>query len=351
MGMRASEAFYCGLDLILECRPRATEATILVMSDAQVTPTALAKLPGRLLTAEVFQNLADVPPTDTWLARIGNRNTRRAYHNDLREFVGFLSIWAPVEFRLVTRAHVQAWCSDLERRRLAGSSIRRKLAAVSSLFEYLSHANSVTHNPAKGVRRPRASSYARTRVLQVAQARQLLKLPAGDDLKSLRDRALLSVLLHHGLRREELSALKVYDMHLYGGALHLRVRGKHGKARKIPLHPHSQKSLTEYLEASGRALDKTMALFRTIRDNRTGKLGQAVSPDGIYKLVRGYAKKLGMRVGAHSLRATAASNALEHGADIAMVQEWLGHANIATTRLYDPRRNRSKDSPTFKVSY
>ena len=53
----------------------------------------------------------------------------------------------------------------------------------------------------------------------------------------------------------------------------------------------------------------------------------------------------------HALRATAATNALEHEADIAKVQEWLGHANIATTRLYDRRKNRPEDSPTFKVSY
>jgi site-specific recombinase XerD len=58
-----------------------------------------------------------------------------------------------------------------------------------------------------------------------------------------------------------------------------------------------------------------------------------------------------VRIGAHALRATAATNALDHQADIAKVQEWLGHANIATTRLYDHRKTRPEDSPTFKVSY
>ena len=56
-------------------------------------------------------------------------------------------------------------------------------------------------------------------------------------------------------------------------------------------------------------------------------------------------------IGAHALRATAATNALDHQADIAKVQEWLGHANIATTRIYDHRRTRPEDSPTFKVAY
>ncbi len=80
-----------------------------------------------------------------------------------------------------------------------------------------------------------------------------------------------------------------------------------------------------------------------------------MTTDGVYKAVRYYAKKIGVgdieRLGAHALRATAATNALDHEADIAKVQEWLGHANIATTRLYDRRKHRPEDSPTFKVVY
>jgi len=178
-----------------------------------------------------------------------------------------------------------------------------------------------------------------------------LKLPTGEDLKARRDRALLSLLLYHGLRREELSTLTVHDVHLRRGVPHLRVHGKGSKVRNIPLHPGTQELLTDYLETSGHAHEKSGPLFRPIRNNRTGELDRTLSGDGIYKLVRSYAKKLGVTIGAHSLRATAATNALEHEADIAKVQEWLGHANIATTRLYDRRKSRPEDSPTFKVSY
>jgi site-specific recombinase XerD len=71
-------------------------------------------------------------------------------------------------------------------------------------------------------------------------------------------------------------------------------------------------------------------------------------------VVKHYLQKIGVtgeRMGPHALRATAATNALDHEADIAKVQEWLGHANIATTKIYDRRRTRPEDSPTFKVSY
>ena len=67
--------------------------------------------------------------------------------------------------------------------------------------------------------------------------------------------------------------------------------------------------------------------------------------------MRAYSGALGFEIGAHALRATAATNALDYHADIAKVQEWLGHANIATTRIYDHRKTRPEDSPTFKVAY
>jgi integrase/recombinase XerD len=96
------------------------------------------------------------------------------------------------------------------------------------------------------------------------------------------------------------------------------------------------------------------ALFQPVKNNVGGTMEGAITADGIYKMVKRYAKRVGVNIegfGAHSLRATAATNALDHEADIAKVQEWLGHANIATTRLYDRRKTRPEDSPTFKVRY
>jgi site-specific recombinase XerD len=88
--------------------------------------------------------------------------------------------------------------------------------------------------------------------------------------------------------------------------------------------------------------------------NPQGGLDGAITGDGLYKMVKSYALRAGVHVDGlclHALRATAATNALEHSADIAFVQGWLGHANISTTRLYDRRRARPGDSPTFRVRY
>lgn len=112
-----------------------------------------------LLTAEQFHRLADVPPEAQWFANLASAQTRRAYQADIKAFMAFVGIQSPAEFRTVARGHVLAWRADLEKQGLAGSSIRRKLAALASLYEYLCDSNAVTHNPVKGVKRPKVDSY------------------------------------------------------------------------------------------------------------------------------------------------------------------------------------------------
>jgi integrase/recombinase XerD len=119
----------------------------------------------------------------------------------------------------------------------------------------------------------------------------------------------------------------------------------------IPLHAGAQVLLKDYLDEPRHAADTEGAIFRPVSNNRTGHLDNSITPESVYKLVRRYALALGLKIGAHALRATAAANALDHDADINKVREWLGHANIATTRIYDWRRMKVEDSPTFKVSY
>ena len=131
---------------------------------------------------------------------------------------------------------------------------------------------------------------------------------------------------------------------------HLKVSSKGSKTRYVPPHPAAHGLIVDYLEADGRALEASGALLRAVGARADG-LAKAITADAIYKIVRGYTAALGFEIGAHALRATAATNALDHQADIAEVQEWLGHANIATTRIYDHRKTRAEDSPTFRVAY
>src|SRR6201999_3085189 len=125
------------------------------------------------------------------------------------------------------------------------------------------------------------------------QARELLIAPAADTIKSKRDRAILSTLLFHALRREELCKLKVRDFrHARKGVPHLRVSGKGGKTRYLPLHPGTNGLINDYLDAAGHGTDDNRALFRPIRNRTTGELDKAITADGVYKMVRAYSAAL-----------------------------------------------------------
>ena len=200
---------------------------------------------------------------------------------------------------------------------------------TASLFEYLCEKNAVTHNPVKGVERPKTESReGKTPALGNHQARKLRDAPPGDTIKSKRDRAILSTLLFHALRREELCKLEIKDFrHARKGVPQLKVAGKGGKVRYLPLHPGTNELINDYLDGAGHGTDDNGALFRSVSNNRTGNTERAITADGVYKLVRAYSAALGFEIGAHALRATAAA------------------------RIYDHRRTRPEDSPTFKVVY
>lgn len=324
---------------------------------------ALVALPSPPLTPAEFTALADVPPEVEWLANITNEKTRRAYKRDVQEFSAFAGIHKPDALRAVSRAHVIAWRKDMEARELSRATIRRKLSSLSSLFDYLCERNAVAGNPVDGVKRPLSNgNEGSTPALGDEQARRLLEAPPPDTLKGVRDRAILAALLYHGIRREELCKLRLGDLQTRQGIMHLRILGKGGKERFIPAHPTALRLITEYLELlkhGGAVLDgnRDAPLFRPVKNNRTGTLDRHLDPGSVYRnIVAEYGRATGIDVEVnglcvHSMRATAATNALSHAADIAKVQEWLGHANISTTRLYDRRGSKPEDSPTFHVKY
>ena len=202
------------------------------------------------LTAAHFQHLAEVPPEIEWFANLTNAKTRRAYRQDIDDFMAFAGLRQPEQFRDITRAHVIAWREQLVGQELANDTIRRKLAALSSLYAYLCDRNAVLHNPVLGVKRPRSMNREGvTPALGDHQARMLLEAPPEKTRKGKRDRATLATLLYHGLRCEELCTLKMGDIHQREGVTHIRVEGKGDKVRYLPLHPLAQRLIAEYRAA------------------------------------------------------------------------------------------------------
>lgn len=253
---------------------RAEHAVVRRPSD-RPADAALAR-PDALTAAE-FAALGAVPPELEWFANLHNAQTRRAYRRDVQDFAAFAGLHKPEDFRKVARAHLIAWRQHLEGQKLAPSTIRRKLAALSSLFDYLCERDAVAHNPADGVKRPKAShGEGLTPALSDAQARALLDAPPEGTLKGLRDRAILVTLLFHGLRRDELCKLKVADLHPREGVLHLKVNGKGGKIRFLPVAFEAARRIDAYLRAAGHRSDSGGALFRPGDPARSQQLMTAI---------------------------------------------------------------------------
>lgn len=222
------------------------------------------------LTAAQFHTLAAVLPELEWFANLPNPNTRRAYRQDIEDFMAFAGLRQPEQFREITRAHVIAWREELTKQQLANDTIRRKLAALSSLYSYLCKRHAVLHNPVLGVKRPRSMNREGvTPALGDHQARLLLQAPPEDTIKGLRDRAILATLLFHAIRREELCTLKVGDVRLRQGVPHLRIERKGRKVRYIEAAAIALRLITVYLEAAGHDKDLNGPLFRPVKNNTT----------------------------------------------------------------------------------
>ncbi len=301
---------------------------------------------------------APVPPEAAWFAGIGDARNRRGYLRDVREFMAFAGLDGPERLPEAAPERVAAWRDALLARRLRPATVRRKLTALSSLYGELVAAGAARHNPVEGVERPDMRTGARPApVLTGRQARKLLDAPASDTLRGLRDRAVLAVLLYHGLTRGELCGLATGDILREGGEPRLRVTGS--RARMLALHPEALERIDAWLAGAGHGRDAAGPLFRPMAGKgiAAAAAGRAIGPGSVYRdIVRRHAERSGLaaevgEVGAHALRATAAATALAGGVPALAVRDWLGHASLtATERYYRPAASDER-TPAVRVSY
>ena len=166
----------------------------------------------------------------------------------------------------------------------------------------------------------------------------------------LRDRAILSVGLQVGLRRAEIAALRVGDLHVNWGFDSLRVVHKGAKKDALAINPQTVQRIRAYLDAATHADDFDGPLFRPLRHNGRQRLPRRrLNPDAIGRIVKKRAHRIGVARGysAHSMRATFSPTALENGCSLEDVQRAAGHADPFTTKLYDRRGCDPEESASF----
>jgi site-specific recombinase XerD len=249
--------------------------------------------------------------------------TRRAYAGDLAQ----LAEWAirhELEPGALTYRHLRLFAGSISERGSAKSTVARKLAAIRTFYRQLVERGEVDANPADLVASPKKDSYL-PRVLKPAEVAALLdRIPASSPLE-VRDRAMLELAYGAGLRAEELVNLDLES--LDPDAEELRVEGKGGRTRVVPVGEHASRAVDRYLARARPALDtgEDRALFLS-------KSGRRLSTSDVRRRLRLRARQLG--VSPHTLRHSFATHLLEGGADLRAIQELLGHASLSTTQTY-----------------
>jgi integrase/recombinase XerD len=273
-------------------------------------------------------------------------HTAAAYWRDLMQYAKWLMQQDVPSVRRVEQSHLLGYAHQLRAAQLpegngklyAAGSVARKLAAVRSWHKFLARERNYPDPSAKleGAKIPRRLPH----VLSIEQMRALLASPPLGVPEGVRDRALLELLYACGLRASELCGLRAQDIDLEKGLV--RCRGKGDKERMVPLGAEARQSLENYLSFARPKIIEKAALRGVKKVGRRtnqlflGKNGEPLKREMLYFIVRHHAERAGLPlwVTPHTLRHSFATHLLQNGADLRVIQEMLGHVDIATTQIY-----------------
>jgi integrase/recombinase XerD len=285
---------------------------------------------------------ASDPDVERFLLFLAARRSPRtvdAYRRDLAKLAAFRG-GAPAD---ATVEDVERWIAEMRAAGLASSTIARRAAAVRSYFRHLSLIGARDDNPAAALVLPRRTERL-PRALSPSETERLIEAATGTGPRTLRDRALVELLYGAGLRVSEAVGLEKGAVDTDGRIV--RVLGKGGKERLVPLGRPAAEAVRRYLALGRPHLDRRYRpdLFLNAR-------GGALTRAGAFLILRKLAERAGLepeRVHPHLLRHSFATHLIEGGADLRSVQEMLGHADLGTTERYTHVSDRRRREVYFQ---
>lgn len=266
-------------------------------------------------------------------------NTRKAYTDDLVQFLEFLEKKGVKSIEIVTRKLILDHLMAMKDRGMSTNSISRHLVAIKVFFRYLQQEGMLKKNITDTMDSPKLWKILPD-TLSEKEVDLLLDTPNMRKPLGIRDRAILEMFYASGLRVSELAGLKLSNLHIDEG--YIRVIGKGRKERVIPVAKSSTDILELYLLDVRPLLCDTPALLNVFVSKRE----TALCRQRLWQIIKKYTKEAGImkNVTPHTLRHSFASHLLQNGAPLRVIQEMLGHADIATTQIYthiNPERLKS----------
>ncbi len=261
-----------------------------------------------------------------------SNNTILSYHNDLKIYLNFLKEKSVLK---VQEKDVQIFLNQ-ERQDKNSRTIAHLLTVLNNFYQFLLKNQYLSKNPVEYIELPKLKKTLPT-VLSYKEIESLLDIELVTKY-DYRNKAMLELLYSSGLRVSELVNLTVYDVQLSENIV--RIIGKGGKERIVPIDDYATKYLTIYMNEYRPQLMKKQITNDLFLNN----LGKKISRQAMFKIIQQIALKKGIRThfSPHTLRHSFATHLLENGADLRSIQELLGHSSISTTQIYTHVSNQFK---------
>jgi len=252
-----------------------------------------------------------------------SNHTISNYAADLRELGNFLESRGGKDIKRIDYFLLRKLLSILTEKKLNKRTLSRKISTMKSFFKFMLREGLIKSNPASSLIYPRLDKPL-PNFLTEKEVISILKLPKGNELLALRDRAILEFLYSTGARVSEMVSLKMENVDFVSAIA--KVRGKGRKERLLPLGEPALNSLKKYIDKRG---DNNPSLF-------INKRGGTLTDRGVRDIIYRYIKKAAIpsKVSPHTFRHSFATHLLNRGADLRSVQELLGHSSISTTQIY-----------------